>query len=124
MWPRLLFWLITAFFITMNVLLWRSEFGGRSGSGSTVPLETVWHKMLIAPDNSRLEIRHHGKKIGYATWQPAVLGREEQEQRQPSAHVPECQILDLVFSQLMGEEVGHRKRFIQSHYDKVRNLDI
>ena len=72
MWPRLLFWLITAFFITMNVLLWRSEFGGRSGSGSTVPLETVWHKMLLAPDNSRLEIRHHGKKIGYATWQPAV----------------------------------------------------
>jgi len=36
----------------------------------------------------------------------------------------DAMVADLVFSQLMGEEVFHRKRFIQSHYDKVRNLDI
>ncbi len=31
---------------------------------------------------------------------------------------------DTIFSQLMGEEVDHRKRFIQSHYAQVRNLDV
>jgi DNA gyrase subunit B len=31
---------------------------------------------------------------------------------------------DSIFTQLMGEEVPPRKKFIQSHYDKVRNLDI
>jgi hypothetical protein len=72
MWSRLSFWLITAFFITMNVLLWRWEFGGHNQIGSTIPVESVWHKILLAPDNSRLEIRHHGKKIGYGAWQAAV----------------------------------------------------
>jgi len=33
-------------------------------------------------------------------------------------------VADRVFTQLMGEEVAPRKSFIQSHYDKVRNLDI
>ncbi len=39
-------------------------------------------------------------------------------------NIEDAMVADLVFSQLMGEEVDHRKRFIQSHYDKVRNLDI
>jgi DNA gyrase subunit B len=29
-----------------------------------------------------------------------------------------------IFSQLMGDEVSHRKRFIQAHSNQVRNLDI
>jgi DNA gyrase subunit B len=33
-------------------------------------------------------------------------------------------VADRVFTQLMGEEVAPRKSFIQSHYDKVRTLDI
>ena len=56
----------------MNVLLWRSELGNGSEMGSGLPVETVWHKVLLAPDNSRLEIRRHGKKIGYGTWLPSV----------------------------------------------------
>jgi DNA gyrase subunit B len=39
-------------------------------------------------------------------------------------NVEEATVADRVFSQLMGEEVAPRKSFIQSHYDKVRNLDI
>ncbi len=39
-------------------------------------------------------------------------------------NVEEATVADRVFSQLMGEEVAPRKTFIQSHYDKVRNLDI
>jgi DNA gyrase subunit B len=39
-------------------------------------------------------------------------------------NVEEATVADRVFSQLMGEEVAPRKTFIQSHYDKVRNLDV
>jgi DNA gyrase subunit B len=29
-----------------------------------------------------------------------------------------------IFSQLMGDDVSHRKTFIQSHSSQVRNLDV
>ncbi len=38
--------------------------------------------------------------------------------------VEDAMAADRVFTQLMGDEVPPRKSFIQSHYDKVRNLDI
>ncbi len=60
--------LITLFWVVMNFLLWRSEFGGRNQPGSGVPVGVVWKKILTAPDNSSLEIFHHGKKIGYCRW--------------------------------------------------------
>ncbi len=72
MWSRLCFVLTAAFFLTMNVLLVVSEFGGGNKLGSAVPAEIVWQKVLTAPDNSTLEIRHHGVKIGLGRWMPAV----------------------------------------------------
>lgn len=69
---RVSFLVIAAFWLTMNVLLWRSEFGGRGQAGSPVPVKVVWQKMLTAPDNSSLDIRHHGKKIGFCRWAPNV----------------------------------------------------
>jgi len=39
-------------------------------------------------------------------------------------HVDDAMRADVIFNELMGEEVAPRKKFIQSHYDKVRNLDI
>jgi DNA gyrase subunit B len=39
-------------------------------------------------------------------------------------NVEDAMRADVIFNDLMGEEVAPRKRFIQSHYDKVRNLDI
>jgi hypothetical protein len=67
--------LVTAFFIAMNVLLWRSEFGGHGHLGAPVPAELVWEKVLTSPDHSHLEIRHHGVKIGRAQW-AASIGEE------------------------------------------------
>lgn len=64
---RLAFLVITAFFITMNVLLWRSEFRPQ-GEGTPVPLANVWEKILRAPDDSDLEIFHQKKKIGHLRW--------------------------------------------------------
>jgi len=65
---RLFFLTVTVFFVTMNVLLWRAEFGARSRYGAPVPAETVWEKVLTCPDNSYLEIRRKGAKIGRAVW--------------------------------------------------------
>ncbi|MDO8616626.1 MAG: DNA topoisomerase (ATP-hydrolyzing) subunit B [Dehalococcoidia bacterium] len=39
-------------------------------------------------------------------------------------NIDDSMAADRVFTQLMGEEVAPRKSFIQSHYDKVRNLDV
>lgn len=64
---RLAFLAITAFFVTMNVLLWRSEFRPQ-GEGTPVPLAVVWEKILRAPDDSDLEIFHQKKKIGHLRW--------------------------------------------------------
>jgi len=38
--------------------------------------------------------------------------------------VDDAAAADLVFYELMGEEVSHRRRFIQSHANEVKNLDI
>ncbi len=73
MFSRVALLLITLFWLTMNYLLWRSEFGGRDESGSAVPVETIWRKILTAPDNSSLEIIHQGTKLGYCRW-AASLG--------------------------------------------------
>ena len=92
---RLFFVLVTAFFVTMNVLLWRSEFGTRHGLGGGIPIETVWHKMLVAPDNSRLEIRQRGKKIGYGTWAPILGERAASPNRNLEDVSPEGMIHEL-----------------------------
>jgi len=69
------FFLITAFWVVMNVLLWRSEFGGARHIGNSVPSEVVWQKILTAPDDSALEVLMHGKKVGFCRW-VANVGEE------------------------------------------------
>jgi hypothetical protein len=65
---RLLFLSIAGFFATMNVLLWRAEFGLGNRLGSVVPVEAVMRRVLTAPDDSSLEIRRDGERIGYCHW--------------------------------------------------------
>ncbi len=69
---RISFLFVAIFFVTMNVLLWQSEYAAKDAAGSAVPLETVWEKILTAPDNSSLEVLHHGKKIGFCRWAASV----------------------------------------------------
>jgi DNA gyrase subunit B len=38
--------------------------------------------------------------------------------------VEDAMVADLVFSQLMGDDVEPRKKFIQAHAASVRNLDV
>ncbi len=68
MFTRIALLLSAMFCVTMNYLLWRSEFGGPNHRGSLVPAEVVWRKILASPDNSSLDVLHHGRKVGYARW--------------------------------------------------------
>ena len=68
MYTRIALALSALFWLTMNFLLWRSEYGGGATLGTSVPTELVWRKILTAPDNSLLDILHHGKKAGFCRW--------------------------------------------------------
>lgn len=69
---RLFFPLVLVFWVVMNVLLWRSEMSSGSGSGSPIPPETVWRKILTAPDDSQLQILVDRQNIGSVRWVPSI----------------------------------------------------
>jgi hypothetical protein len=61
---RLTFLAVAAFWVIMNVLLWRLEFGGRGGDTAVPPL-LVWHKILTAPDQSSLSVYQKRERMGF-----------------------------------------------------------
>jgi hypothetical protein len=86
---RLTFLTIAIFWVTMNFLLWRSEFGGRNEMPSSIPAEKVWEKVLTAPDTSSLNIYHHGKNIGYCKWSANVTQNRADAMTNPDEFEPE-----------------------------------
>ena len=60
---RAVFIVIAGFWLTMNVLLWQTEFGSRKSSAA-IPVEIVWEKILTAADDSSLTVFHEGKLVG------------------------------------------------------------
>jgi len=72
MFSRAAFILVAVFWVTMNVLLWRAEYGPRSLLGGEMPVAVVWRKVLMAQDASPLEIRHHGRRVGFCRWAASV----------------------------------------------------
>jgi hypothetical protein len=68
---RVTFLCIGAFWITMNVLLWRAEYGLR-GSGVSVPVDLVWRKILTAPDASSMNIYQDGERSGFCEFSTSV----------------------------------------------------
>ncbi|HZO84534.1 MAG TPA: hypothetical protein VFC26_04935 [Verrucomicrobiae bacterium] len=83
MFSRIIFVLIAAFFILMNVLLWRAEIANRNKPGAPVPIENVWRRMITAPNSSTLEIQHHGEKIGLLHWIPSVAEAARKDKMAP-----------------------------------------
>jgi len=69
---RAFFALLALFWVTMNFLLWRAEYGVPNLSGTPVATSMIWDKILTAPDSSFLTIRHHGTTIGFCRWSTAV----------------------------------------------------
>lgn len=68
---RVSFVFVAAFWITMNVLLWRVEYGSR-GSGVAVPVDLVWRKILTAPDASSMNIYQDGERSGFCEFATSV----------------------------------------------------
>ena len=69
--PRLTFLLIAAFWVAMNVLLWRAEYGSH-GAGIRVPVALVWQKILTAPDVSSLNVFQDGERTGFCEFSTSV----------------------------------------------------
>jgi hypothetical protein len=65
---RIYFLVVLAFWLAMNGLLLRSQWGAHSRIGSAVPAEVVWEKILSAPDTSSLDIYDHSNKVGICHW--------------------------------------------------------
>ncbi len=68
---RAVFILVTGFWLTMNVLLWQTEFGSRKSSAS-IPVEIVWEKVLTAADDSSMTVYQKGKLVGACHLQTQV----------------------------------------------------
>ena len=107
--------LITSFWVIMNILLWRAEYGRQGSAGSSVPAEVVWRKILPAPDSSSLTIIHHGKKVGFCHWMTSV--GEELSQIQEDTGSPEGMVRRIMGYRLQLEgnvstdKAGNRIRF-------------
>jgi hypothetical protein len=69
--PRVTFFLIAAFWVAMNALLWRAEYGSR-GSGVSVPVDLVCRKILTAPDVSALTVYQNGQRTGFCEFSTSV----------------------------------------------------
>ena len=65
---RAAFVLLGLFWLGMNLLLWRSEFGTHPNAASAVPVQLVWRKILSSPDSSSLTVLRDGTRIGYCHW--------------------------------------------------------
>ncbi len=68
---RLTFFFIAAFWVAMNFLLWRAEYGSHGGEIS-VPVDLVWRKILTAPDASSLNVFQDGQRTGFCEFSTAV----------------------------------------------------
>lgn len=62
---RVVLILLGLFWVTMNGLLWRAEYGSRRSGLGSVPEALVWEKILTSPDSSSLSISRHGRKVGF-----------------------------------------------------------
>jgi hypothetical protein len=68
---RLTIFLITAFWVAMNVLLWRAEYGSRGGE-VPVPVDLIWRRILTAPDASSLTIFQDGQRSGFCEFSTGI----------------------------------------------------
>src|SRR5689334_7146361 len=90
MFSRAILVLLTAFWLVMNLLLWRAEFGGSDPGAVAIPVEIDWQQILTAPDSSSLTVYHHGNKVGFCHWMTSVgedLSRSRDDDSLPEGMV-------------------------------------
>jgi hypothetical protein len=115
---------LAAFWVTMNVLLWRSEYGKVPSLGSRVPARIVWDKILTAPDSSSLTIFRRGKKLGFCHWISSVsedLTKMSGTEAPPEGMVPQIQNYRLELNgNVVVSDAADRLRF-DSHINLGKN---
>jgi hypothetical protein len=57
------FILTAGFWLTMDILLWRAEFGSRDEVDSELSAAAVWEKISTVSDSLSLSVLRDGKKI-------------------------------------------------------------
>ncbi|MCX8108316.1 MAG: hypothetical protein N3G20_05875, partial [Verrucomicrobiae bacterium] len=68
------FALVISFWVFMNVLLWRAEMSNKQAdTGSPVPINLVWTRILTAPDDSPLDVFKNGQKLGHCRWWANII---------------------------------------------------
>jgi len=112
---RLILVLLAAFWLTMNFLLWRAEYGRDRSLGSPVPAAVVCKKILTAPDTSSLTIQHHGKRVGFCQWVTSVgeaMSRIKEEGNEPEGMIEQVAGYRIqVEGNFAWPETGPRARF-------------
>jgi hypothetical protein len=86
---RVAFILVVAFWVAMNVLLWRAEYGSRNG-GIPVPLDLVCRKILTAPDPSAMSVYQNGQRMGFCEFSTSVeeeMAKLDEDQPPPEGLV-------------------------------------
>jgi hypothetical protein len=68
---RFLLLLLAGACLTMNVLVWRTEYGARDND-FPVPEILVWHKIMTAPEASSLNVFQNGKRTGFCEFSTGV----------------------------------------------------
>ena len=119
---RLALLLITLFWILMNVLLWRAEYGARKVPGAAVSPQAVWQKILTAPDSSSLTILYQGKKVGFCHWITSV-GQELS--RASEADPPPEGMVDKVagYRVILEGNLALAEASMRSHFEGNLQLD-
>jgi len=136
MWKRLYFPLVILFWLTMNLLLWRSEMGAGRDTGSQVPATVVWQRILTAPDDSSLQVLFQGRRMGYCRWAANVgeelaMGKIAREEDEPEGRVRQLAgyTLDFDGNVLLGEglprlRVTWRAEFATNQLWRKMNLRL
>lgn len=65
---RLYLALVAAFWLWMNFLLWRAEFGRPDDGADEIPVALVWKRILMASDASGLTIWQKDRRLGFGRW--------------------------------------------------------
>jgi len=71
MFTRLLLLALLGLCVTMNVLVWRAEYGSRNND-FPVPVTLVWRKIMTAPEASSLNVYQGGKRTGFCEFSTSV----------------------------------------------------
>lgn len=93
-------WLAGGFWVLMNALLWRAEYGG-GARGNPLPVSNVLSRIMETPDPSELDIYLGQEKWGSCRWMVVQVGQEGPSPGEASATLADQEV-DLEAAEMSG----------------------